>query len=145
VTKQRIASTILAGLFVWVGSWASIALVRGQAATQHDGQPRIVGVWRGNSVCVVKDSPCHDEVNVYSFSAVAGKPGTYSGTASKAVGVESFAMGTREFKYDAGNHTLESAMPAAVLRFVVDEDKMEGTLTLRDGSVYRRIHLVRGK
>ena len=145
MTKQRIAHSILAASFLCALSSASIGLVHGQAATHHDGEPQIAGVWRGSSVCMVKDSPCHDEVNVYSFSAVIGKPGTYSATASKAVGVESFAMGTREFKYDAENHTLESAMPAAVLRFTVGGDKMEGTLTLRDGSVYRRIHLVRGK
>jgi hypothetical protein len=145
MTKQRIAITMLAGSFLCALNWASIGLVRGQAAAHHNSQPQIEGVWRGNSVCTVKDSPCRDEMNVYNFSAVAGKPGIYSGTASKAVGVESFAMGTREFKYDAGNHTLESAMPAAVLRFTLDGDKMEGTLTLRDGSVYRRIHLVRGK
>jgi hypothetical protein len=145
VGKQRIALRILTGSFLCAVSWASMGVVRGQDSVHHDGQPQIAGVWRGNSVCMVKDSPCRDETNVYSFAAVAGKPGTFSGTASKAVGAESFAMGSREFKYDAGNHTLESAMPAAVLRFVVDGDKMEGTLTLRDGSVYRRIHLVRGK
>jgi hypothetical protein len=145
VTKQRIALTVLAVLFLCAVGWVSIGLAGGQAAGRPDDEPQIAGVWRGNSVCTVKDSPCRDEMNVYSFSAVAGKPGTFSGTASKAVGVESFAMGTREFKYDARNHTLESAMPAAVLRLVVEGDKMEGTLTLRDGSVYRRIHLVRGK
>lgn len=150
MSNPRIALRIVAGSFLCAVSWASMGVIRGQEAVQQvgqhqDSQPQIAGVWRGNSVCMVKDSPCRDEMNVYSFAAVAGKPGTFSGTASKAVGAESFAMGTREFKYDAGNQTLESAMPAAVLRFVVDGDKMEGTLTLRDGSVYRRIHLVRGK
>ena len=134
--RGRIAITIVAG------AMALGAL--GQTAA-NQAQTQIAGVWRGNSVCAVKDSPCRGEMDVYTFSAVAGKPGIYSGTASKAVGAESFAMGTREFKYDAETHMFESAMPAAVLRFVVDGDKLEGTLTLRDGSVYRRIHLVRGK
>jgi hypothetical protein len=38
-----------------------------QAGEEADSS-RIAGTWPGNSVCMVKDSPCHDEINVYRFS-----------------------------------------------------------------------------
>jgi hypothetical protein len=44
---------------------------------------RIVGIWRGNSVCLVGNSSCHDKVNVYRFTEVAGKPNVFSVTAAK--------------------------------------------------------------
>jgi hypothetical protein len=30
--------------------------------------PSFVGVWKGDSVCQIKDSPCHDEASVYYVS-----------------------------------------------------------------------------
>jgi len=54
-------------------------------------------------------------------------------------------MGSSEWHYDAAKHELQSSMPAATLRFTVDGDKMDGTLTLLQGTVYRKIHLVKGK
>jgi hypothetical protein len=109
----------------------------------HSAQPQVAGVWRGNSVCAVKDSPCHDEVNVYRFSEVAGKPGLFSVTGSKIVDGKEVVMGTAEWKYDAAMHTLEADISGGVFRYVVDGDRMEGTLSLRDNTVYRRVHLVR--
>ena len=112
------------------------------AKTSTDSLPSIVGVWRGNSTCVVKDSPCHDETNVYRVSAVAGKPGLMTVTGAKIVDGREIVMGSSsDWKYDARNRTLDSANGA--IHFVVDGNKMEGELRLPDGTLYRRIHLKR--
>lgn len=99
---------------------------------------QIVGTWRGNSTCMVKESPCRDEVNVYRISKIAGKPGLVSVTGSKIVEDQEIVMGTFEWKYDAQKHALESCDGA--FRFTLDGDKLEGTLT-KDKTVFRRIYL----
>lgn len=102
----------------------------------------VAGVWRGNSTCVVKDSPCHDETNVYRISAVAAKPGLMTITGTKIVDGREIVMGSSsDWKYDARNRTLDSANGA--IHFVIDGNKMEGELRLPDGTIYRRIHLKR--
>ena len=106
-------------------------------------ESQVAGVWRGNSVCAVADSPCRDEVNVYRFSEVAGKPGLFSVTGSKIVDGKEVVMGTAEWKYDAETHTLAADTSGGVFRYVVKGDRMDGTLSLRDNTVYRRVHLVR--
>ncbi len=120
-----------------------LAQAAGSKTLAHGGPSQIAGAWRGNSVCAVENSPCHDEVNVYRFSEVAGKPGVFSVIGSKIVNGKEVAMGTAEWKYDAETHTLSADLPNGVFRYVVDGDKMEGTLSMRDHTVYRRVHLVR--
>jgi len=116
----------------------------GRVANQG-GEPKIAGVWRGNSVCQVKDSPCRNETNVYRITAIAGKASAYSVEGFRVVDGKEIGMGSSEWHYDPAKHEFDSSMPAATLRFTVDGDKMDGTLTLLQGTVYRKIHLVKGK
>jgi hypothetical protein len=111
----------------------------GDAASR--AQSPIAGVWRGNSECTVKDSPCHDEVNVYRFSEIAEKAGRYSGSASKVVNGKEVDMGTLEWTYDAAKQALESEFARGKFRLIINGNKIEGTLTLPDHTLYRRIHL----
>jgi hypothetical protein len=53
----------------------------------------IVGTWRGNSTCMVKESPCRDDVNVYRIFKIEGKPGFVSVTGSKIVEGKEIVMG----------------------------------------------------
>ena len=102
---------------------------------------QVLGTWRGNSVCMVKDSPCHDEVNVYRFAEIAGKSKAVMVTGSKVVDGKEVVMGTSEWKYEAEKQTLEWEGPHGTFRLSVGGDKMEGSLTTKDGVVYRRISL----
>jgi len=135
---SRLAGTLLiAAVFVVQITVGKTQIVRVQS--------RISGTWRGNSECAVKNSPCHDETNVYRFSEVAAQPGWFSGTGSKVVNGKEVSMGTLDWQYDAKSHILESKNPNGIFRFVVGDDKMEGTLLLPDATVYRRIHLTKTK
>jgi hypothetical protein len=101
----------------------------------------VVGTWRGNSTCMVKESPCRDEVNVYRIFKIEGKPGVVSVTGSKIVEGKEIVMGKAfEWKYDPQKHVLES--PDGSFRFVLDGDNLEGTLT-KDRTVFRRVSLKR--
>ena len=99
----------------------------------------IAGVWRGNSTCMVKNSPCHDEVNVYRIAKVPGKPDWMTVTGSKIVNGSEVVMGTPDWKYDAAKHTLDS--PDGNIHLDITGNKIEGALTLPNKTVYRRIHL----
>jgi hypothetical protein len=115
--------------------------VQGPATRSRGEDPdfRIVGTWRGNSVCLVKGSACRDEENVYRFSKPAGKPGVFSGTASKVVDGREMVMGRSDWTYDAEKHVLECKTPE--IRMLVDGARLEGDLKLPDGTAYRRISL----
>lgn len=146
--------------------FASITLILASAAAASTLQPRpqnasgkansapasrIVGTWRGNSVCAVKNSPCRDEVNIYRFSEIPGKPGRFSVTASKLVDGKEIMMGTGEWTYEPRTRTLETQNPAGRIRLVLQgpnmdgSANMDGSFNLPDDSVYRRIHLQKDK
>lgn len=100
---------------------------------------KIAGVWRGNSVCLDKNSPCHDEVNVYRFTKIAGRADAFLVTASKVVEGKEIEMGSGEWKYDEKKQVVESREPR--IRLSIQGDKMQGLLTLPDGTQYRKIYL----
>jgi hypothetical protein len=108
-------------------------------AGAEDSRSMIAGVWRGHSVCVNKNSPCHDEVNVYRFARVAGRPNEFSVTASKVVDGKEIVMGGGTWKYDEKKRIVESEVPP--IRLAIDGRKMEGALNLADRTAYRRIYL----
>ena len=120
---------------------SSTCLGQGTATQARGGDLdfRIVGTWRGHSVCLVKGSACRDEENVYRFSKPAGKPDVFSGTASKVVDGREIVMGRSDWTYDAEKHVLECKTPE--IRMLVVGPGMEGDLKLPDGTAYRRISL----
>jgi hypothetical protein len=139
--KEPTGRFLLAASLICFVSPLSFAQAPSGAAVIHDSQSETAGTWRGNSECVLKNSPCRDEINVYRFSEIAGKPGWFSGIGSKLVDGKEISMGTLEWKYDAEKHMLRSENSGATFRLVVDGSRIEGSLTLADNTVYRRIHL----
>jgi hypothetical protein len=131
---------VFISLLVVSGACASLTrVVVAQTRDDAESARRIAGTWRGNSICTVKGSPCHDEINVYRFASVPGRAPSFAVTASKVVDGKEVVMGTGEWTYDSEKHALESKTPA--IRLVLDGNKMEGVLKLADGTVYRRISL----
>jgi hypothetical protein len=78
----------------------------------------------------LKNGPCHDEINVYRFSAIAERPGWFLGAGSKVVDGKEISMGALEWNYDAERHTLKSENSGGTFRLIVDGSKMEGNLVL---------------
>jgi hypothetical protein len=103
----------------------------------------LIGDWKGESVCLDKQSACHDETVVYHLSK-GEKAGWYRASADKIVDGSAVNMGTLDFRYDAGKRTLVcEAQRGAVWTFRVDGNKMNGTLTLADKTVFRCISLTK--
>lgn len=109
------------------------------AQTANNSTNDIAGVWRGNSTCMVKGSPCHDEINVYRIAKVSGKADMMTVTGTKIVDGKEIVMGSSDWKYDPQKHTLDS--PDDAIHLEISGNTIEGTLTLPDKTVYRRIHL----
>jgi hypothetical protein len=126
---------------IWLFPIWGVAQVSQHNATIQEAQARISGAWRGTSECAVKDSPCHDEVNIYRFAEIPGRPGWFSGTGSKVVDGKEIPMGTLNWIYDAGAHALRSESSGATFDLIISGYKIEGRLTLSDNTVYRHIHL----
>lgn len=113
-------------------------------ASFYQEEPRPEGTWLGDSLCQVKNSPCHDEKAIY----VVSKPdaaGNVSIDMGKIVDGKPETMGVLVFVYDRQSGTLTCDNRYGVWKLKFTGDNMEGTLTLHDGRLYRRISLKRAK
>jgi hypothetical protein len=102
---------------------------------------KLAGTWRGDSLCVEKGTACHDEIAVYRIAAIPGKPGYLLVTGGKVVDGKEIVMGSGEWRYDGTKHTLTVDLPRGVITLKADGDKLEGTFTLPDKTILRRIML----
>ncbi len=104
-------------------------------------ESKLEGTWRGDSLCVEKGTACHDEIAVYRIAAIPGKPAYLLVTGGKVVDGKEIVMATGEWRYDSTKHTLTVDLPRGVMTLKADGDKLEGTFTLPDKSILRRISL----
>jgi hypothetical protein len=97
----------------------------------------VVGRWEGESICTVKDSPCHDEHVVYEISPSAGR---LKMDGYKIVKGEKEFMGSLTCTFDAATSTLHCANPGE-WNFHLTGTHMDGTLHLTDvkRTLFRRI------
>src|SRR5574337_2105650 len=98
------------------------------------------GVWKGTSVCQVKNSPCHDENNVYYISKGNGK--TYESKGYKIVNGKEDFMSTIVFTYDEKQDVYVSVDKEQDVKweFKISNNTMKGTLVVK-GNLYRIIQL----
>jgi len=97
------------------------------------------GVWKGTSLCQIKNSPCHDEIVVYHISKDStGK--SYEVIANKIVDGKEDYMGTIPFTYDSKQKVFVSvdSVRNARWEFKITGSAMKGTL-LYKGDLFRII------
>lgn len=101
------------------------------------------GDWTGDSICTIRTSPCHDEHVIYRMTG-PDPAGKLKVEMDKVVNGQPEAMGD---PLDCEFHNKESmfncSMRNGMWEFHVSGDKIEGTLTLPDGRLYRRINVLR--
>ena len=102
----------------------------------------VIGTWRGDSLCVSGRGACVDEKVIYYISATASSA-RVSIRADKIVDGQAITMGTAEWQYDADHHTLTWETPRQTWLLRVAGKSIEGTLTLADKTVVRRMTLKR--
>jgi len=104
----------------------------------------LVGDWKGESICQVKNSPCHDEIVVYRITKENG-PDKFQAIADKIVNGQPENMGTLDFVYNQKENTFISIMKNGTFKFKITDNRMEGTLITNDHVLYRLISLKKEK
>jgi hypothetical protein len=99
------------------------------------------GTWRGESLCTSGAPACHDEKVVYYIKDVTDRPNSVVIQADKIVNGKAITMGTGEWQYDRAGNTLELRMPQQRWFLKISGNRMEGTLKLADGTVFRKVTL----
>ena len=105
----------------------------------------VAGTWRGESICVTGASACHNESVVYYIKDVPDRPDLVLIRADKIVDGKAITMGTGQWHYDRAQHTLEWRTPQQVWLLKVTGNRIEGTLKLTDGTVFRNMVLQNDK
>lgn len=111
-------------------------------APSQQVEPSVLSTWRGTSRCTVRPSPCNDEVVVYRFTA-GPTPGDVVVQASKIVDDKEVDMGTLACRLDRAAHRVVCSFERGTFVYVIDGDRIHGTLDLTDGTRYRVIEVER--
>ena len=123
----------------------AVAVLGLQAAAQTTaGTSNPIGVWRGTSKCLVRPSPCHDEVTVYRITGTKTAD-SVSLDALKIVNGQEEDMGVLGCKVVAQGASLTCTMPHGVWRFAVRGDSLLGELRTPDNVKFRDVRAIRSR
>ena len=114
------------------------------AASPSD-TPGIAGTWRGRSVCVTDAATCHNEEVIYYIKEVPDRADVVFIQADKLVDGKAVTMGAGEWQHDRKQQTLEWSTPKQVWLLKIAGDRIEGTLTLADKTIFRKMTLKKDK
>ena len=113
------------------------------AQKTESGADSPAGVWRGESLCTSGAPSCHDEKVVYYIEPVADKPDTMLIRADKIVDGQAITMGSGPWKYDRAKQTLSMEMQGRLWLLRISGKRIDGTLTMPDKVVFRRMTLTK--
>lgn len=141
------AKYTLVSIALMVGSLAIPAFsLFGQSGANPKSDKGPVGIWRGESRCVVRPSACNDETALYRIAASAGAQDRLMVSAGKIVDGQEVSMGGSECSYTVKTHVIACSLPnGSSLHLEVKGDTIEGTYTLHDGRLWRDISLRRAE
>lgn len=115
--------------------------LRAQAAAGADNP---LGVWRGTSLCLVRPSPCHDEVVVYRITRLNASD-SLSLDARKIVNGREEEMGVLACRFTTPDASLTCTIPRGVWRFAIRRDSLVGELRLPDSTKFRDVRAARSR
>jgi hypothetical protein len=106
----------------------------------------VLGDWGGESLCTIKDSPCHDEHVIYHIKPDPKDAGALERSANKVVNGAELYMGSPTCNYATAQHELRCTYKKDDhWVFRVSGDAMIGTLTIAENKLYRKISVKRKK
>ena len=140
--KRRIvvACGILALGLALANPLARAAVAQSPAKAPTPASP--TGVWRGVSVCLVRPSPCNDEVVVYRIAPTTVADSVTLDARKIVRGVEE-EMGVLGCRFAPSSGRLTCTMPRGVWRFTVRSDSLTGELRLLDDTRFRDVRTAR--
>lgn len=134
---MRSRSFPLTGLLVLL---AGSATAHRQAPLQKS-QTEPLGVWTGSSICQQRQSACRDESVIYTITAGDKNSRVVRVSADKVVDGKRINMGSGDYDFDPASHTLSHSDQYGAWKLTVNRDELSGTMTLPDGTLFRRVSL----
>jgi hypothetical protein len=136
--------------FIWaffIVCFGNMSLQCQPAATQTS-HASALATWKGESICVGNRPTCKNEVVVYRFEAIAGKPDRALLLADKIIDGKRVPMGKLELRYDESKREMSGEFTRGqthgLWQYKVTGDSMEGTLVLLpDRELVRRVNVKR--
>jgi hypothetical protein len=131
---------------IWLTGLAVASLLARGAGAQSPSQQAAaitpVGTWRGTSVCLVRPSPCNDEVVVYRIARTnAADSLTIDGR--RIVRGEEQEMGVLTCRFTSPNASLTCAIPQGTWQFRVRNDSLVGEFRRADNTKFRDVRAIR--
>lgn len=99
--------------------------------------PSPLGRWVGDSHCLGAHPACHDEHVIYQVDSTG--PGQVRLDGSRVSGKDTVDMGPLSCRNAGSGSAIVCPIPNGLWRFAAVQDRLEGTLTLRDSTVMRRV------
>jgi hypothetical protein len=112
-----------------------------QSPSQQSAGATPVGIWRGTSVCLVRSSPCNDEIVVYRITQLKAADSLMV-DGRKIVRGEEQDMGVLACHL-APHGQVTCTIPQGVWYFSVRSDSLIGELRRRDNAKYRDVRATR--
>ena len=103
-----------------------------------------IGVWRGTSLCLVRPSPCNDEVVAYRIARTKTSD-SISIDARKIVNSREEEMGVLACRLTAPGAAVTCTMRNGVWSFWIRGDSLVGELRLPDSTKFRDVRAVRSR
>jgi len=104
--------------------------------------PTPVGTWRGTSLCLVRPSPCNDEVVVYRIAPVNAND-SLTMDARKIVKGREEEMGVLGCHFERASAQVVCGMRNGEWRFDLHGDSLTGVLRLPNGTKFRDVRTAR--
>ena len=116
-----------------------LSILAATSALAQKSSLESLGKWKGESLCTVKPSACHDETVVYEFTRVRDNEKQLVWKADKIVNGEQQNMGSLPCAAPTPT-TVSCDMPGrGVWELQVKGDVMTGVLRLTAGTVFRNV------
>jgi hypothetical protein len=139
--RWEVRVTVLLLLIFSILPLSSNALYSSTTASED---PSFAGVWKGDSVCQIKDSPCHDEASVYYVSKNT-EPNSFQMKMNKMVDGKEVTMGTVSCKACSNSGSYVCRLnDFSTWTWRLNKNVLDGDLQYR-GQLYRKIHLIRAE
>ena len=119
-------------------------IARAQSPARPTAATSPVGTWRGTSLCLVRPSPCNDEVVVYRIAPTKAAD-SLTIDARKIVRGEEEEMGVLTCHFTVSDASLTCAMPRGTWLFRARNDSLVGELRLPDNVKFRDVRTIRAR
>jgi hypothetical protein len=110
-------------------------------AGRADDGAKLAGIWSGDSICLDRQSACHDEKVIYRIALYPNDAARVKVQGDKIVNGQPVTMGVSDYKWDSEKNTLTHEDQFGAWKIVVKGNTMEGTMTSPAKTPFRHLTL----